>query len=61
MHQHQDEGRAATDTACRREMLKQHDLRQGDTVSVEVDTNNDAITIGKPGEPTGDAGRASSR
>ncbi len=32
------------------ELLKKHDLKKGDQVSVEVDTNNNITTIAKAGE-----------
>ena len=32
------------------EMLKKHNIKKGDQVSIEVDTNNNIITIAKAGE-----------
>jgi antitoxin component of MazEF toxin-antitoxin module len=32
------------------ELLKKHNLKKGDQVSIEVDTNNNIITIAKAGE-----------
>jgi len=33
------------------EMLKKHNLKKGDQVSIEVDTNNNITKIAKAGEP----------
>ncbi len=56
------EGQSWTLRVADPELLKKHNLRKGDRVSVEVDTNNTIIKIAKAGESEhGGMGPGSSR
>lgn len=45
------EGQSWTLRVADPELLKKHNLKAGDQVSLEIDTNNDIIQIAKAGEP----------
>ncbi len=45
------EGQSWTLPVADPELLKKHNIKKGDQVSLEVDTNNNIIQIAKAGEP----------
>ncbi len=45
------EGQSWTMRVADPELLKKHDVKKGDHLSLEIDTNNEIIQIAKAGEP----------